>query len=89
MKNITIAIEDDIYRKARIKAAEQDTSISALVKNYLVRLTACTDAAATSEFERLAAREREMRAALLEAGKGLRSADNVSREKLHDRDALR
>ena len=37
-KNITIRIDDDLYRKARMKAAEQSTSISALFRNFLVRL---------------------------------------------------
>ncbi len=29
MKNITISMDDELYRLARIKAAEQSTSISA------------------------------------------------------------
>ena len=32
MKNITVALDDEIYRRARIHAAEQGTSVSALVK---------------------------------------------------------
>jgi len=39
MKNITISMDDDLYGEARIKAAEQSTSISALFKNFLIRLT--------------------------------------------------
>jgi len=39
MKNITISMDDDLYREARIKTAEQSTSISALFKNFLIRLT--------------------------------------------------
>ena len=35
MKNVTIALDDDIHRKARIRAAELGTSLSALVKDYL------------------------------------------------------
>lgn len=35
MKNITIAIDDDTHRRARIRAAELGTSLSALVKTYL------------------------------------------------------
>lgn len=35
MKNITVAIDDEAYRAARIRAAELGTSISALVKAYL------------------------------------------------------
>ena len=89
MKNITISVEDGVYRQARIKAAEQDTSVSALVKNYLVRLINGTNDSGQSEFDRLAAREAEVRRRLLAAGKGLRAADNLPREALHDRDALR
>jgi hypothetical protein len=35
MKNVTIAIDDETHRAARIRAAELGTSISALVKDYL------------------------------------------------------
>jgi hypothetical protein len=40
MKNVTIALEDEVHRKARIRAAELGTSLSALVKDYLTGLTA-------------------------------------------------
>lgn len=40
MKNVTIALDDDTHRKARIRAAELGTSLSALVKDYLSTLTA-------------------------------------------------
>jgi hypothetical protein len=35
MKNITLAIDDDAYRIARVRAAELGTSVSAMVKDYL------------------------------------------------------
>ena len=35
MKNVTIALDDETHRKARIHAAELGTSLSALVKDYL------------------------------------------------------
>lgn len=38
MKNVTITLDDEIHRKARIKAAERGTSLSALVKQYLTDL---------------------------------------------------
>ena len=38
MKNITVSLYDDVYRRARIKAAELDTSVSALVKKYLIAM---------------------------------------------------
>lgn len=38
MKNVTIALDEETHRKARIRAAELGTSLSALVKGYLQRL---------------------------------------------------
>lgn len=38
MKNVTIALDEETHRKARIRAAELGTSLSALVKDYLGRL---------------------------------------------------
>ena len=35
MRNITVTIPDDAYRRARIWAAERDTSVSAVVKYLL------------------------------------------------------
>jgi plasmid stability protein len=35
MKNVTIALDDETYRLARIRAAELGTSLSAMVKAYL------------------------------------------------------
>jgi hypothetical protein len=38
MKNITITVDDETHRAARIRAAELGTSVSALVKFYLREL---------------------------------------------------
>ena len=38
MKNVTIALDDETHRRARIKAAAMGTSLSALVKDYLTNL---------------------------------------------------
>jgi hypothetical protein len=35
MKNVTISLDDDTWRRARIRAAEQGTSLSAMVKAFL------------------------------------------------------
>ena len=87
MKNITIRIDDNLYRRARMKAAEQGTSISALFRDFLIRLT--VDGSAEAEFQRLAREEQELRAELGGRRLGLRAEDNLSREELHDRHALR
>jgi len=46
MKNVTIALDDETHRKARIHAAERGTSLSALVKRYLESLAAPGEEAA-------------------------------------------
>jgi hypothetical protein len=57
MKKITVSVQDEVYRRARITAAERDTSISALVKSFLVELSS-----AEPDASRLEREERELRA---------------------------
>ncbi len=76
MKNITVALDDDTYRRARIIAAERDTSVSALVKDFLVGL-----GSEESEVERLKREERALR----ERVTSFRASDRQSRDELHDR----
>lgn len=76
MKNITVTVDDETYRQARIKAAERDTSVSALVKQYLLNL-----ASGDSTFERLLQEEREIRARV----KGFSASDRLSRDELYER----
>jgi len=40
MANLTLSIEDETLKKARIRALEQGTSVNELVRQYLVRLVA-------------------------------------------------
>jgi predicted polyphosphate/ATP-dependent NAD kinase len=76
MKNITVTVDDEIYRRARIKAAERDTSVSALVKHFLMEL-----AVAESDTERLKREERALRERIAT----FRVADRMPREDLHRR----
>ncbi len=78
MKNITVSIDDETYRQARVQAAEQDTSVSALVKRFLKEL-----AVGESDAERLKREERAWR----ERISTFRAADRLSREDVHGRDA--
>jgi plasmid stability protein len=75
VKNITVTVDDETYRRARIKAAERDTSVSALVKRFLTEL-----AAGESDAEK-----REERA-LRERVRAFRAGDRQSREDVHRRD---
>lgn len=85
MKTITLAIEDDLYRRAERKAAEKKSSLSALVQGALASLVGKEE----SDFERLKREEGELRAKLFAGGGGLSASENLSREELHDRHALR
>jgi predicted transcriptional regulator len=76
MKNITVSLDDETYRRARIIAAERDTSVSALVKRYLAEL-----ASGESEIERLKREERALRERIVE----FRAADRLPRDALHER----
>jgi len=38
VRNITVAVSDDSYRQARIWAAKNDTSVSAVVQDLLLNL---------------------------------------------------
>lgn len=38
MKNITVSVDEETYWLSRVKAAESGTSVSALVRSYLVEL---------------------------------------------------
>lgn len=76
VKNITVSLDDAIYRRARMIAAERDTSVSALVKDYLISL-----GAGESEGERLIREERALRGQI----KAFRASDRESRDALHDR----
>ena len=77
MKNITVTVDDETYRRARIRAAERDTSVSALVARFLTEL-----AASETDAERLKREERALR----ERIGSFRAADRLAREDLHRRD---
>ena len=79
MKNITVSVPDDVYRAARIRAAERGRSVSALVGEYLGSLSE-----QESEFRRREARQHQIQEAI---GR-FRAADQLDRDELHDR-ALR
>ena len=37
MANLTLSIDDDVLKRARLRALEQDTTVNALVRVYLER----------------------------------------------------
>ena len=96
MRNITVSIDDETYRRSRVRAAELDTSVSALVRRYLNRLAQGKSLDRTAE-EATAETERERRERLLRdvfedicaTRPRFRASENLPREALYDRDAFR
>ena len=80
MKNITIALDDDTYRKARVAAAHRDASVSALVKKFLLSLTA--EAPASRDLQR---DQEVLLDGLWQKYPGFTSRENLSRDALHER----
>jgi hypothetical protein len=78
MRNITVSVDDETYRKARERAAALGTSVSALVAQFLKDLAAKDDD--TLQLERL---EADLRAKVTE----FRGGDRLEREALHGRGA--
>lgn len=76
MKNVTVSLDDETYRNARVKAAEQGRSLSALVRDFLREL-----GSGQSEFDRLHAQEIELRKKI----KGFRAGDRMTRDEVHER----
>jgi predicted transcriptional regulator len=76
MKNITVSLDDETYRRARMIAAHRDTSVSALVKRFLVDL-----ASGETKFERLRREERALREQITDFS----ASDRLTRDEVHDR----
>lgn len=76
VKNITVTVPDDVYRAARIRAAEQGRSVSALVAEYLRSLSG-----GDAEFARLEAQQRRIQEEIVR----FRAGDRLSRDVVHER----
>jgi len=84
MKNITVSVDDGVYHRARVYAAEHGTSVSAVVRDLLE-----TVAVEETESERLQRLEAETVARIAARRGGFSAATRLTREEAHDRDALR
>ena len=96
MRNITVSVDEETHRRARIRAAELDTSVSALVRDFLQSLApaqaGASEAGMSAEEAERARRNRSLEEVIRDitaSGGGLRMADNLPRDALYDRDALR
>ena len=76
MKNITVAVDDEVYHRARIRAAQADTSVSALVRDFLIQLAGREDTT-----DRLKQLQEQTRKKI----KKFRAADRLGRAAAHER----
>ena len=77
MANLTLSIDDDLLRRARIKALEHGTSVNALLREYLEAFTGTGKAKAALEaFIEIAERHR---------GQGPDQGRTWTRDELYDR----
>jgi hypothetical protein len=77
VKNITVSLDSQTYRHARIVAAERGTSVSALVKQFLLGLAKGGD-----EKEQLKRAEQLLREGIVE----FRGGDRLPRDETHQRE---
>ncbi len=82
MQTITVVVDDETYRLAEIKAAENGTSVSEMVKDYLSGLAGVETPAREESF-------RDILTAIRAEHPGFKAADNLPREELYDRNAFR
>ena len=104
MRNITVSVDEETHRLARIRAAELDTSVSALVREFLRGLADGSPAGRAShdpegepgqedtEETNLESRRRNLRQVFADfdaRGVGLSMSENLSREEIYDRGRAR
>lgn len=78
MKNVTISLPDDVYRRARTKAAERNTSVARLLREILI-------AQDKSDFDR----RKRLQDEVIGSIRNFRAGDRLSRERVHSRKTAR
>lgn len=80
MKNITLALDDEVYRRARIVAAQRNTSLSALVKKHLLSLM--EEGSALRDLQQ---EQETLLDSIWERHPQFTTSENFSRESLYER----
>jgi antitoxin component of RelBE/YafQ-DinJ toxin-antitoxin module len=84
VKNITVALDDETYRRARIVAAQRDVSVSALVKRFLVSV-----AKETAAPRNLREEQESLLNSIWARHAGFSASENFLRDALHEHRSLR
>ena len=80
MKNITVSVDAAVHHRARVRAAQRNTSLSAVVREFLVAF-----AADESDADQRRRQQNELLARLDAEGLGPEASTRVARETLHQR----
>ncbi|WP_303546570.1 hypothetical protein [Sphingomonas natans] len=80
MKNVTVSLDEESFRRGRVKAAEMGKTLSAVVREFLTEF-------GTSETEQEQSRRklRELFEEFDREGIGISAGDRLSRDELYDR----
>ena len=92
MKKLTVLLDDETHRLAKIKATERGTSVSAIVRAYLNGLVgeeSSADDSIGSGSEKPEKTLDEVIEAIFARGGGIDPRENLTREELYDRNAFR
>lgn len=81
MKNLTLTISDELYRAARVTAAQRETSISALVASQLEEITGMSQSARASARDELM----EVLERVRRDNPGFNASDRLPRDELYTR----
>jgi antitoxin component of RelBE/YafQ-DinJ toxin-antitoxin module len=87
MRNITVSVDEDTYRRSRIRAAEIGTTVSGLIRSYLTDLV--ENGAREGRSDRLRRLQDETLAAITSRGGESRAADSLPRETQPEHDTYR
>ena len=91
MKTISVSVDEEIHRLARIRAAETGTTVSAMMRDLLMDVlkSPATSTPEETEPERRARLLGEVLKKFRREGIGVDTSQLLTREELYDRNATR
>ena len=91
MKNVSVSMDDETHRRLRIMAAEQGTSVSAMIRDHMLGVINGGAQGNTGETEPERRRRRlaEITEEFHHKGVGISMTDNLTREEMYQQNAPR
>ena len=90
MKTISVSVENETHRRARIRAAETGTTVSAMMRNLLIEFLQRPDVEpAETEHQKRARLLDEVLEEFRSNGVGVDTGSILNREEMYDRNAPR